>query len=99
MLVMSRKKQQCLIVESPAGFEHFIKITILAVRNGKVTLGVDVEDDPRIAKLDGTKDRPSNGRSHTVPFHLSMANADIDRWEDDGGWAAIPSRHDPARSP
>jgi len=64
MLVLSRKKRQSVVVECREGFERQIRVTVLAVRGGKVTLGFDVEDDVPASGLDVTQDRESSDWPH-----------------------------------
>ncbi|MCL4206137.1 MAG: carbon storage regulator [Pirellulaceae bacterium] len=43
MLVLSRKTRQSVVVGGTDGFQHLLKITVLAISNGKVKLGFDVD--------------------------------------------------------
>jgi len=45
MLVLSRKCQQSVIIGNADVGQPVMKITVLAMRGGKVTLGFDVADD------------------------------------------------------
>lgn len=64
MLVLSRKQRQSVVVECPEGFERQIRVTVLAVNGGKVTLGFDVEDDVPASGVEVTEDRDSSHRPH-----------------------------------
>jgi len=45
MLVLSRKKQESVIVGGRDGFERVLKVTVLEVVGGKVKLGFEVAAD------------------------------------------------------
>ena len=45
MLVLSRKKQESVIVGGRGGFERVLKVTVLEVVGGKVKLGFEVAAD------------------------------------------------------
>ena len=77
MLVLSRKKRQSVVVECPEGFERQIRVTVLAVRGGKVTLGFDVDDDGSADGSDGHDDQDGHahqpvGRPHRAAAQISL---------------------------
>lgn len=41
MLVLSRKRQQSVMVGGSNGFEHLLKVTVLEIRGGIVRLGFE----------------------------------------------------------
>jgi len=43
MLVLSRKNQESVVVGGTDGFELLLKVTVLEIRNNKVSLGFDVD--------------------------------------------------------
>lgn len=43
MLVLSRKRQESIVVGGSAGFEHVLKITVLDIKGGSVRLGFDAD--------------------------------------------------------
>jgi carbon storage regulator CsrA len=45
MLVLSRKNRESVVVGGADGFQHLLRITVLAIGNGKVKLGFDVDAD------------------------------------------------------
>ena len=45
MLVLSRKKQQSVMVGGYSGFERMLKVTVIEIRGGKVRLGFDASAD------------------------------------------------------
>jgi sRNA-binding carbon storage regulator CsrA len=85
MMVLSRKKQQSVVVECSVGFERLIRVTVLAVHGEKVTLGIDVEDDVSVPRSDVTEQRQLTVRPHQQRGRRAWASAEADRWDDDGG--------------
>jgi carbon storage regulator len=45
MLVLSRKKQQSVMVGGCNGFERMLKVTVIEIRGGSVRLGFDASAD------------------------------------------------------
>lgn len=45
MLVLSRKRQESVVVGGPSPAETILKVTVLAIDGGKVRLGFEVKDD------------------------------------------------------
>jgi carbon storage regulator len=45
MLVLSRKRQEAVVVGGASGFEHLLKVTVLDIRGGNVRLGFEVDAD------------------------------------------------------
>jgi carbon storage regulator CsrA len=43
MLVLSRKRQEAVVVGGGSGFEHLLKVTVLDIRGGNVKLGFEVD--------------------------------------------------------
>lgn len=85
MMVLSRKRQQSVVIECTSGFERLIRVSVLAVDGEKVTLGFDVEDDGPVPHSDVTEQRHSTAQLHRQMSRDAGANAEIDRWSDDGG--------------
>ena len=48
MLVLSRKKQESVIVGSTGGFEQLLNIRVIEIRAGKVWLGFEADADVAI---------------------------------------------------
>jgi carbon storage regulator CsrA len=46
MLVLTRKNHESVIVGGSAGFESVLKVTVLAISNGKVRLGFEGDTVP-----------------------------------------------------
>jgi hypothetical protein len=62
-----------------------IRVTVLAVRGGKVTLGFDVEGDVPEVGSEVMEDQDASDRPHPQMSRNAWAKAESDRWEDDGG--------------
>jgi carbon storage regulator len=45
MLVLSRKRQEAVVVGGSEGFERLFKVTVLDIRGGQVRLGFEVDAD------------------------------------------------------
>ena len=45
MLVLTRKRQQTVIVGGSVGFEHLLTVTVLEINGGKVRLGFDIAEE------------------------------------------------------
>lgn len=45
MLVLSRKSQESVVVGGAEGFEPVLKVTVLEITGGKVSLGFEAEAD------------------------------------------------------
>jgi carbon storage regulator len=52
MLVLSRKKQEAVIVAGPGGESCLVKITVLEVRAGQVRLGFEADGDVAVHRCE-----------------------------------------------
>ena len=52
MLVLTRKSQETVVVGGGGGFPGLMKITVLKVTSGKVTLGFEVDADVPVHRLE-----------------------------------------------
>ena len=52
MLVLSRKNRESVVVGGGGGFNRLLKITVLQVSGGKVTLGFEIEADVPVHRLE-----------------------------------------------
>ena len=48
MLVLSRKRQQSVVVGGPDRSERVLTVTVLEISRGQVRLGFEAEDDLRV---------------------------------------------------
>jgi carbon storage regulator len=66
MLVLSRKRDESVIVGNGDVGQPVMKITVLAMRGGKVTLGFDVPDDVPIHRWEIWQRIQANGDCGTT---------------------------------
>jgi carbon storage regulator CsrA len=52
MLVLSRKRQEAVVVSATSGFEQLLKVTVLEVRGGSVKLGFEAADEVPIHRAE-----------------------------------------------
>jgi len=52
MLVLSRKNDEAVVVGGAAGFERMIKITVVGVKNGRVSLGFEADADVPVNRFE-----------------------------------------------
>lgn len=52
MLVLTRKRQQAVVVDGVGGADRQLKVTVLAIAGGKVTLGFEVADEVPVHRLE-----------------------------------------------
>ena len=52
MLVLSRKKQEALVVGSSEYAEPMLKVTVLEIEGGRVKLGFECNSDVRVYRLE-----------------------------------------------
>ena len=52
MLILSRKRQEAVVVGGPDGYETLLKVTVLAIDNNKVRLGFEARDDVPVHRLE-----------------------------------------------
>jgi carbon storage regulator CsrA len=52
MLVLSRKKQEAVVVGGDDGIHRLLKVTVLEIGTGKVKLGFEVDPDVPVHRLE-----------------------------------------------
>ena len=52
MLVLSRKRQQSVVIGGTTGFDRLLKVTVLELKNGSVRLGSEVDSWVPIHRLE-----------------------------------------------
>ena len=52
MLVLSRKRQESVVVGGADRFERMLKVTVLDIRGGRVKLGFEVDADVPVHRLE-----------------------------------------------
>jgi len=88
MLVLSRKKQQSVVVECSDGFERQLKVTVLGIRGGKVKLGFDVKDDVPVSRLKVQQRIHAGAQPNSPSSGPAAPKEEMNRWDDDGGGKA-----------
>ena len=66
MLVLSRKRQESVVVVGPGPLERMLKVTVLDIRAGEVKLGFDVDPDVPVHRAE-VWDRILSGAVQGVP--------------------------------
>jgi len=69
MLVLSRKKQESVVVGGAGGFERLLKVKVLGIKGDKVRLGFEVDADIPVHRFEvwerilaeGGQDRMAGG--------------------------------------
>lgn len=61
MLVLSRKKQESVVVGREDGLHRLLKVTVLEVGNGKVKLGFEVDSAIPVHRLEVWERLEANG--------------------------------------
>jgi carbon storage regulator CsrA len=71
MLIVTRKCQEVVVVSAANGIERLFKVTVLGIKNGKVRLGFEADEDVSIARLGEWKQlhaiRPRGGKRPPRP--------------------------------
>ena len=64
MLVLTRRREESVVVGGSGGFEQLLKVTVLEINGGKVRLGFDVAPEVPVHRLEvWQRIAGSNGRS------------------------------------
>lgn len=66
MLVLSRKRQESVVVVGPGPLERLLKVTVLDIRGGEVKLGFDVAPDVPVHRSE-VWDRILSGGLQAIP--------------------------------
>ena len=61
MLVLSRKRQESVVVGGTEGFERVLKVTVLEIRGGSVRLGFEADADVPVHRAEVWQRIHSNG--------------------------------------
>jgi carbon storage regulator CsrA len=52
MLVLSRRKQESVVVGNANGFEHLLKVTVLDAKRGRVRLAFEIDNEVPIYRFE-----------------------------------------------
>jgi len=67
MLVLSRKRQQAIVIGSTDGSYQVCRVTVLEIRGGTVRLGIDVDDQVPVLRSE-IADRANSSTSDKQPL-------------------------------
>ena len=78
MLVVSRKRQQSVVVGHQDGVHRLLKVTVLEIAGGRVKLGFEVNGDVPVHRLEVWEringNRPSLDGSNGVPGAIDLGS-------------------------
>lgn len=72
MLVLSRKSQESVVVGGADGFETMLKVTVLAIGPGKVSLGFEVDRNVPVHRSEVWERIRANGGPDSPPEGPAM---------------------------
>lgn len=84
MLVLSRKRQESVVVGGSQSFARLFTVKVLEILGSRVTLGFEVDADIPVNRLEvweRSQADPANYPRRGPP----AVKAEIGRWMDDGG--------------
>ena len=61
MLVLTRKRQEAVVVGAPNSYERLLKVTVLEIQGGRVKLGFEVDADVPVHRWEVWERILSNG--------------------------------------
>lgn len=85
MLVLSRKNDQAVVIGA-GRFENILKVTVLGISAGRVTLGFAARGNVVIHRHEVWDKIRANGRSAHPNDGCTTSKEELNRWEDDGGY-------------
>ena len=89
MLVLSRKSRESVVIGGVDGFHRLLKVTVLGISGGKVTLGFDVDADIPVHRAEvwerirvhGQADSPAVASA--APVFLTESRGKLEHEKDD----------------
>ena len=66
MLVLSRKRQQSVVVGGADGFHRLLKVTVLGINGSNVKLGFEVDPDIPVHRSEVWERINGNGRAESL---------------------------------
>jgi carbon storage regulator CsrA len=60
MLVLKRKNRESIIVGDSSDLDHVLTVTVLEIRRGKVTLGIEGDRDVPVCRSEIWRQKDSN---------------------------------------
>jgi carbon storage regulator len=85
MLVLSRKRQESVVVGSPDGGRILLRIMVIEIRGSRVKLGFEAEEEIPVHRSELWEQSRSGDQSNRPHSGDVAANEAMARWEDDGG--------------
>jgi carbon storage regulator len=85
MLVLSRKRQESVVVGSPDGGRILLRIMVIEIRGSRVKLGFEAAEEIPVHRSELWEQRRSGDRSNRPHSDDVAAQKAMARWEDDGG--------------
>lgn len=75
MLVLNRKKQQSIVIEDDGAGQCMLKVTVLAIRGGRVKLGLEVPAGIRVLRQESRErmNAAGVGADSSIPVAARMA--------------------------
>ena len=86
MLILSRKIQESVVIESPEGAAGLIRITVVSIRGGRVRLGFEAANGVAVDREEVWEQRQAVDRTPLAEDgSATLKREQMERWEDDGG--------------
>lgn len=86
MLVLSRKNQESVVIDSPDAAAGLIRITVVGIRSGRVQLGFEAANGVAVDRAEVWEQRQAVGRTSCAQDGAATVKREqMERWEDDGG--------------
>jgi carbon storage regulator CsrA len=96
MLVLSRKRQESVVIGGVDGFHRLLKVTVLGVHGTNVKLGFEVDTDIPVHRLEVWEQIQSGGQRTMPESSAGGANEELSG-EDGGGPPDTTPREDLCR--
>jgi len=92
MLVLSRKNDQAVVIGGVGRLEDILKITVIKVDRGRVTLGIDAKTDVPVHREEVWARLCTISRSSRENGGPTMLEEELAKWADDGGAGTAPRK-------
>lgn len=86
MLVLSRKREESVVIGGSDGLDRLLKVTVLGVQGNSVKLGFEVDGDIPVHRSE-VRERiaANNGRTNRQTAGAAAVTEAMDQGQDDGG--------------
>lgn len=85
MLVLSRKREESVVIGGSDGLDRLLKVTVLGVQGNTVKLGFEVDGDIPVHRSEVRERIAANGRTNRQTAGAAAVTAAMDQGEGDGG--------------